>query len=88
MAKAEPHYYAFDAQTLEPRGVTERYQRDCYQVTGNHFQGALNTWRNFARKSNPENRDFTNYVKMDEKRAVDVVIKEINDYGSLKSAST
>lgn len=81
---SDPAYCTFDAETLEPRGVSERFQLDRYQVTGNHFQGALNTCRNFAKQKNPENRDFTNHIKMDEKRAVDVVKQEIKAYGSLK----
>ena len=57
-----------EAAGLELRAVTERFQLDRYQVTGNHFQGALNTWRNFANQNNPENRDFTKHIKMDEKK--------------------
>ena len=45
-----------------PRVVTERFQLDRYQVTGNHFQGALNTWSNFADQKNPVNRDFAKHI--------------------------
>lgn len=82
----------FDPDTLEPihdfaglpRENAERFLLDRYQVTGNHFQGALNTWRNFANKNAPENQDFVLHAQKDEKRAVDVVMKEIRAYGSLK----
>lgn len=68
----------------QPREVTKRFQLDRYQITGNHFQGALNTWHNFADKNNPENCDFKTHAKMDENKAVNVVMKEIARYGSLK----
>lgn len=60
------------------------FELNHYEVTGNHFQGALNMWRSFAQKNHPENRDFANHIKADENRAIDVVIKEIKAYGSLK----
>lgn len=56
--EAEGEGAAAQAELFAPRQVTERFQLDRYQITGNHFQGMLNTWRNFADKKTPTTSIF------------------------------
>ena len=64
-------------QLRGPEDAPERLEKDEYQLTGNHFGGVLNMWRNFADKRNPANMDLQNHARSDEDRDVAIVEKEI-----------
>ena len=64
--------------------VVHKWMHRTAKITGNHFNGVLNTWRNFADKNNPDNHDLQHNARIDVKKAVNVVMKDIARYGSLK----